>query len=185
MKPKDLQASWQEYVGGLFQNSTILDIGSGYGQSRERLSNNGSNTVLTHDVNNAMQGFVDIVCDVKGLWKHGIKHRNIITKNNDDKINLITAFDVLEHVSKPISFLNIIKHYANNVFISVPSYPYHKKPWAFKPSELIWLFGKCDLRVAGLYGRVCYEDKDFISSLSMKDFLNDDWYAYGVWGCHN
>lgn len=103
---EDEQAGWQEYAGKLFHNVSILDVGAGLGKSRERLSVNG-NIVTLQDVAPGLP--VDIT--------------NPIEKIPENSYDLVTAFDVIEHVVEDVNFLGQLCRIAKRaVFVSTPNF---------------------------------------------------------------
>jgi hypothetical protein len=102
---EDQQAGWQEFAGRLFNNVTILDVGAGLGNSRERLAVNG-NIVTLQDVGPGLP--VDLTYDV-----------GFIPRKSYD---VVMAFDVIEHVANDVRFFeNLCRIARKAVFISTPN----------------------------------------------------------------
>lgn len=102
----DFQIGWHYYAGKMFTGKSILDVGAGLGHSRERLSVNG-NTVTLQDVAPGMP--VDI--------------KNEIESIPDNSYDVITCFDVIEHIVEDITFLaQLIRLSRLAVFITTPNY---------------------------------------------------------------
>jgi hypothetical protein len=128
---EDFQVFWQVMAGKLFTNYSILDVGAGLNFSKDRLSNNGSNWVVTQDV--APNLPVDIRCDIGFL--------------RDKYFNVVTSFDVIEHIIDVHSFVEQLIRIANNfIFITTPNVLISKNQSQFHAreytgQELIDLFG--------------------------------------------
>ena len=112
---EDVQVNYHNFIANLFQNFEILDVGAGLCDSKPRLSASG-NRVTTQDVG------PDLPVDIKV----GIEQ---IPSNSYD---VVTAFDVIEHVEKDIEFVNHLLRISRKfVVISTPnaepelSCPYH------------------------------------------------------------
>lgn len=155
---EDFQVFWQVMAGKLFTNYSILDVGAGLNFSKDRLSNNGSNWVITQDV--APDLSVDIRCPISFL--------------RDNYFNVVTSFDVIEHIVDVNSFVDDLLRIANNfVFITTPNVLISKNQSQFHVreftgQELIDLFGeKVDFRyfIGDPHGENIKEvnKKDFIS----------------------
>lgn len=103
---EDQQAGWQQYVGWLFWWCKILDVGAGLGKSRERLARN-ENTVTLQDVAPGLP--VDITDPIETI--------------PDKSYDLVTAFDVIEHVDDDLDFMFHLCRIARKwVFISTPNF---------------------------------------------------------------
>ncbi len=127
---RDSQIGWHNYFGDLIRNSSILDVGAGLGFSRERLSRN-NNKVTLQDVFPGAS--VDIFDDI---WKIP-----------DKSYDVVTAFDVLEHIVDDVSFLDDLKRIARKkVVITTPNRlvfncknRYHIREYS--PNELMEICG--------------------------------------------
>lgn len=105
----DVQEPCQFFVDGLFAGCNILDVGAGLGQSKARLRHN---RVTTYDIDPRLKPFVDIA--------GGEMPR--------DKFDVVTAFDVIEHVEDDIGLLRSIAERAR---------------WAVALSTPNWHFSQC------------------------------------------
>lgn len=122
---RDSQSGWQVFVGRAFSNTTILDCGSGLGQSRPRLSVNENKVTL-------LEPAPDMPADIRG----------IIDDQPDDAYELVTSFDVIEHIPDDEKFLdNLLRVSSKAVFITTPNYKvfgcknkFHVRE--YKPEEL-------------------------------------------------
>src|SRR4051812_48437990 len=85
----DLQTGWHIWCGGLFRNQEILDVGSGQGLSRDRMQAFG-NRVTTQEVAPALP--VDLSVPVHEI--------------DSNRLDVVTCFDVLEHVVEDTSFVS-------------------------------------------------------------------------------
>lgn len=127
---EDRQYGWQCYFGRLFRTSTILDVGAGLGKSRERLADL-SNRVTLQDIGPGLP--VDISSDVSEIESRSF--------------DIVTAFDVIEHVRGDIEFLSNLRRIAKQyVVITTPNFhvsrcanPYHCREYS--PSELVMMAG--------------------------------------------
>lgn len=98
----DLQADLHKFFGGLFSGKTILDVGAGLGRSKERL---GANQVTTHDVSPHVADLVDVVAPEPPRGPYDI----------------VTAFEVLEHVEDDLGFLRLLDERATQaIFLTTP-----------------------------------------------------------------
>lgn len=127
--PKDLQATWHNFVADNFQNlgiESIIDIGSGWGKSRERLQKITPN-VKTQDVNRALMTTVDYVLQPRHLTK---------------RYDLVTTFDVFEHIPDfevDSWLLDLIRLTRKYLFITTPNGWVHTQPWHYKPMDFLKL----------------------------------------------
>ena len=85
---EDCQGGWQAWVGQHFSNISILDVGAGLGLSKSRLANN-RNTVFLQDLAPGLT--VDYAEDISQI------HAN--------SFDVVTAFDVIEHIQEDEAFL--------------------------------------------------------------------------------
>ena len=97
---EDCQQGWQEFFGRAFRGASILDVGAGLGLSRARLSV-GGNTVTTHDV--AAVSEVDLRCPLSEIPA--------------ESFDVVTAFDVIEHVADPFEFLRELSRIARQAIV--------------------------------------------------------------------
>jgi 2-polyprenyl-3-methyl-5-hydroxy-6-metoxy-1,4-benzoquinol methylase len=136
----DCQFGWQQWIGTFFNNRTILDVGAGLGFSRDRLAAGGNELVLQDPAPGTP---VDIHQDVAHLVR---RH-----------FDIVTAFDVIEHVAEDSAFLwqlcSIARH---AVVITTPNFdvskaanPFHVREYS--PKEFLDLIAglPVSLLVAG------------------------------------
>ena len=124
----DEQKFWHQFVGNLYKNKRILDVGAGLGLSKARLGVNG-NSVTLQDV--APNLPIDLNCSIDHVL--------------DDAFDVVTAFDVLEHVEKDTDFLTQLTRIAKeNVVFTTPNYnisknanPCHVREYT--PEEIVEL----------------------------------------------
>lgn len=103
---EDAQGGWHAFIGSRYSQQTILDVGAGLGLSRSRLAQNG-NVVTLQDPGPDLN--VDLRCDVA----------EIASKSYD----LVTCFDVLEHVLSPEPFVAHLARIARvGAFITTPNW---------------------------------------------------------------
>lgn len=125
---EDRQYGWQELFGRLVQNSTVLDVGAGLGLSRERLAA-GGNKVTLQDVG------PDLPVDV----------HDDVAKIESGSYDVVTCFDVIEHVQDDRAFLNHLRRIARRlVVVTTPNFlvskcvnPYHCREYT--PAQLVEL----------------------------------------------
>lgn len=126
----DAQSGWQWIANTLFRNCTVLDVGSGFGMARERMPDC---KVTTQDIAPGLP--VDRTTSV-----HEIEPKSY---------DVVTAFDVLEHVVDDIGFLADLCQIARKaVFLSTPNWlvsrarnPYHVREYT--PSALAAILTAC------------------------------------------
>lgn len=170
----DLQRVWHEYAGQMFNGVKILDVGAGYGRSKGRLSNSGTNTVVTQDINRALMTTVDLICDVRHI------------DFQEHKFDVITFFDVIEHVPDPSSFLAFtLSKATKGVVFSTPNFLLYPTPWHFTSEQLVRLVEStegCDTAACRWFVRHRAGDLDSVSEVSRQIFLESaDAYAFGVY----
>lgn len=162
----DLQRVWHEWVGQTTSGKTILDVGAGIGLSKARLERDGANRVTTLDIERSMMGRVDLIADPRDLC---------------GKWDVVTAFDVVEHVPDAEAFLRQLARLAvEAVIFTTPAWQAYPQPWHFRPEEV--------LALARLIGRpsrtaIRYKDgeRDEILEVPEETFLSDARaYALGV-----
>lgn len=101
----DHQAGWHQLIGSLFAGMTILDVGAGMGQSRERLAGR-SNAVTLQDPAPVPVDLHDPISQLPGA-----------------SFDLVTCFDVIEHVAEDIEFLFHLERIAKRyVFLTTPNF---------------------------------------------------------------
>lgn len=102
----DWQAGWHEHVGQSLSGKTVLDVGAGNGLSKPRLEANG-NCITTQEP--AHLAGVDTHDDV-----YSFSH---------DSFDVVTAFDVIEHVQEDWPFLNqLLGISRESVILTTPNY---------------------------------------------------------------
>lgn len=169
--PSDLQKVWHKYVGKLFVNKTILDVGAGAGKSKERLSYN-ANRVTTSDVNRALMNTVDIIQypeKIVGKW------------------DVVTAFDVIEHVVDREKFLYAIQRLSNSfVFVTTPNWNVYPTGWHFTEHQFAKMMG---IPFYNLKYFVRRNGSDYCDILQVTEgqFLkrNQNNNHFGILGCIN
>lgn len=100
----DLQADGHFFLDTLFDGCTVLDVGAGLGKSKERIKRN---TVTTWDIDARLGEHCDIAGGSMpvGTW------------------DVVTAFDVIEHVQDDVEFL--VQMYSRarlGVFVTTPNW---------------------------------------------------------------
>lgn len=102
---EDEQGGWQEFVGRLFSGVSILDVGAGLGKSRTRLAA-GGNHVQLQDVAPLLP--VDLPIPIESI--------------ESASFDIVTAFDVIEHVAEDVEFIKHVHRIASHfAFISTPN----------------------------------------------------------------
>ena len=127
----DCQRGWHHYFGRYFQNQKILDVGAGTGLSKPRLAV-GNNHVELQDLAPSMP--VDWDCDV--------------TQIPSQSFDVVTSFDVMEHVPETLSFLRELVRIAKsaivlttpNAWISHCGNPFHVREYT--PPQLLHLISQ-------------------------------------------
>lgn len=165
--PADLQKSWHDYFGNLVNNSTILDVGSGQGSSKERLEV-GNNIVTTSDINRAFMNNVDFITDTRdleclsGTWDY------------------VTAFDVIEHVCfSPVRFLMNLRAVCTKAFfVTTPNGLIHTNPWHYVPEQFVDMIINCEGR--RWFARHKGFDFDKVEEVKVEELLRGECYAMGA-----
>ena len=162
--PGDSQKVWHEFIGEHFYRKTILDIGAGGAESKDRLSV-GENTVTTHDINRALMDRVDLICELDKI---------------EGTFDVVTAFDVIEHVVNCIRFMDQLFTLATErVFITTPNRFVMPRNWHYFPKEFYGIVKWNDnlkyfLRFKG-------SNFDNIIEVNKEDFLiNKDAWGLGL-----
>lgn len=158
---RDLQVPWHEFFGEYFQNETILDVGSGLGNSKLRLSH-GNNIVTTQETNPNYSNLVDITDNVKKIKK---------------KFSVVTAFEVIEHVEDmtKIEFLKELKRLSTKyIVVSTPNAVFIPRDWHIKPQEFIDLleedFQGWEIQ---FFTRTRANNLDLVEKVDAEDFINN------------
>ena len=173
--PRDLQIIWHKFVANNFQNKnieSIIDIGSGRGKSKERLQKICCN-VVTQDINNALMNTVDIID---------------IPEHIEGVFDLVTAFDVIEHIPPSIRsqwIFELFRLSGGYIFISTPNGSYYDKDWCFEPDELLKIVKHgLDVFIDEVkFEYFIYEknsEKEDIIEVSENDFLNSKSLGLGL-----
>lgn len=103
MGREDCQDGWQNMIGHRFNDVSILDVGAGLGLSRRRL---GNNSITLQDIGIDLP--VDTVLPVGQI--------------ESNSFDVVTAFDVIEHVVDDIEFLSQLCRISRHaVFITTPN----------------------------------------------------------------
>jgi 2-polyprenyl-3-methyl-5-hydroxy-6-metoxy-1,4-benzoquinol methylase len=174
--PKDLQKTWHEFVSDWYQNkniNSILDIGTGWGKSKERLQKITKN-VVTQDINQALMDLVDIID---------------LPENIAFSSDLVTAFDVIEHVPWTIRTVWIFELYRLSnryIFITTPNGEFYDKAWCYKSEEFLSIV-KHGLGCI-FNNEVEFEyflnfknsEKEYIINVSLSEFLNNEAQGLGL-----
>ena len=106
----DLQHGWHAWVGSLCHQRSILDVGAGIGMSRERMSTFG-NTIALQDI-------------APGL---AVDYRIPVSEFEMSSFDVVTCFDVLEHVVDDVQFVNDLVRISRRwVVITTPNYAISK-----------------------------------------------------------
>lgn len=125
---RDSQSGWQTYIGQYYKNKKIIDIGSGLGNSRPRLSVNDNEVTLQEPA-------PELQADIKeGL-----------AEIPSDSYEIVTCFDVIEHIPDDNTFLkDLFRVCKNTVFMTTPNFrvfgcknKYHIREYT--PPELVEL----------------------------------------------
>lgn len=130
---EDCQSGWQTYFGTRFRGEQILDVGAGLGESKQRLSA-GGNHVTTFDVASGLP--VDFTGDLSVF--------------SDRAFDVVTAFDVVEHIPDPRRFLADLQRLASraivlttpNVWVSRCRNPHHVREYS--PPAFLDLLCECE-----------------------------------------
>lgn len=162
----DFQKVWHEFVGDCFHNKTILDVGAGIGLSKARLAK-GHNEVTTQDVERSLLGKVDLIEEIRfveGLW------------------DIVTAFDVIEHVPNAPRFLVELERLAaEGVFFTTPAYRMYPHPWHFTPDTLESFAYHVGASLR-FFARYKCGDQDTIEEITRQRFFDDpNIYAHGIY----
>jgi 2-polyprenyl-3-methyl-5-hydroxy-6-metoxy-1,4-benzoquinol methylase len=126
---EDGQSNWHSFFGQHFHNTTILDVGSGLGHSKARLSVNG-NEVTTLDVAPGL--VVDLSCSIYDI--------------EDNSYDIVTCFDVIEHIADDTNFLEkLYKIAKKGVVITTPNFTFsqNKNPYHVREYTPAQLLQKC------------------------------------------
>jgi len=170
--PKDLQKVWHEFVGKYFKNkniNSVLDVGSGWGKAKERLKIITEN-VKTQDINRALMNTIDYVC-----WPASVNH----------SYDLVTAFDVIEHVTIDIlnRWIDDICFISNKyIFVATPNGNYHPNPWHYPPNEFLNIFDFHDhinLINKKYFVRFKTGNEDYIKEVNKEEFIVLPSYGLG------
>lgn len=127
---EDTQGCWQETIANYLNNCTLLDVGAGLGQSKQRMGIRGV-SVTTQDPGPKTP--VDIHDD--------------ISKIKSKSYDVVTAFDVIEHIQEHLAFLAQMRRIAKKwIILTTPNiahtkgtHIYHCKEYT--PSEFLNLLG--------------------------------------------
>lgn len=128
----DLQADLHHFADGLFEGKTILDVGAGLGHSKTRMARS---RVTTHDVSEHVRGFVDVVAPLPPAGP----------------FDVVTAFEVLEHVEDDVAFLRMLNERATQaIFLTTPNgtgkvVTSHHHFREYDHSELLAVLGAAEL----------------------------------------
>jgi len=138
----DLQADAHLFFDTLFSGCSVLDVGAGLGRSKARIRHN---TVTTYDIDPQLTAHVDILSSTLP----------------DLSVDIVTAFDVLEHVEDDVRFAQQLDWIARRaLFLTTPNWhvnqcrsQYHFREYTpgemVDFAELIW--PRRELRLFGFY----------------------------------
>jgi len=163
--PADLQIKWQEFASLLYEGQTILDLGAGQGKSKGRLERNGLNQVTTQDINRNLMLCVDLIMmpeDIQGEW------------------DVVTAFDVIEHVPNPHILLSEMLRLAQKeIFFSTPNKTLFPTPWHYTFDELTNMLSGIKQSCADilLYGLA--DRKSEVTTIDIEHFVGEEWQHFG------
>ena len=123
----DCQIFWHGFFGTLLTGFSILDVGAGLGHSKQRLSHEGTNTITTQDI--APGQIVDITTPIEEIA--------------ENCYDIVTAFDVIEHVVEDEDFLrHMVRIATKSIIITTPNWnvskcfnKYHAREYT--PQELV------------------------------------------------
>ena len=102
----DLQADLHFAFDWIIRGKMVLDVGAGLGKSKARIRHN---IVTTHEPSEHCRGLVDICGPL--VLAHAAPHQ------------VVTAFEVLEHVEDDVGFLRSIDKLATEaIFLTTPNW---------------------------------------------------------------
>lgn len=125
-----LHIATYEYAENFVKNKTVLDFGCGSGYGTEMLSKNAAK-VTGVDIS---QEAVDYA--KKTFVSHNLEFK-MISELTDQKFDIITSFQVIEHVPNDVEYIKTLKKFLNpggHLLISTPDkthrlFSYIQKPW--------------------------------------------------------
>ena len=166
-EPADLQKAWHIYFGSFIKDSSILDIGSGQGFSKSRLSE-GNNKITTSDVNRSLMTKVDRIEDVRDIPM-------------DIKFDYVTAFDVIEHVSYlPEKFIaSLYSICTKGIVFTTPRRLLAPHPWHYEPEHIVEMVEVYQPRLTW-FVRIKSTHLDEIRKVDFRVFLKETYTAMGV-----
>lgn len=102
---EDCQAQWQLAVAGYLNNCTLLDVGAGLCESKQRMAIRNINVTTQEPAPGSLADITAPLSAFDGLW------------------DAVTSFDVLEHVDEPVDFLKHLSRLSRRwVAVSTPNY---------------------------------------------------------------
>ena len=119
-----------EYAENFVENKIVLDFGCGSGYGTEMLSKNAANITG-----------VDISKEAVDYARNNHQSDNVVFKTisdlNDEKFDVITSFQVIEHVPNDVEYIKTLKRFLNpggHLLISTPDkkhrlFNHIQKPW--------------------------------------------------------
>lgn len=163
----DFQRVWHEHAGRIFDDKSILDVGSAIGSCKPRLAHGGRNRVTTQDIERSMMLNVDMVRDVRDI---------------EGKWDIVTTFDVVEHAPDARAFLRELRRLAREgVLFTTPAKLLYCQPWHFTPAEIEELAGEVGT-IDRWMARYREGERDEILEVSAEVFREDPTiYAHGVY----
>tara|TARA_R110001599_G_C12116435_1_gene648476 strand:- start:48 stop:614 length:567 start_codon:yes stop_codon:yes gene_type:complete len=133
---RDSQSGWQDFIGLTLSNKTILDVGSGLGHSRARLSRN--NNIVT-----LQEPAPELKADIKLP----------IDQIAESTYDIVTCFDVIEHIPDDNEFMkNLFRICKESLFLTTPNFnvfgcknKYHVREYS--PIQLVEMCSKFSTNV--------------------------------------
>lgn len=106
-----IQLGWYEWAKSYYQDMNVLDIGCGSGLGIGIMKSNGAASVTGQDIDSRLLSLNDrlLICNVFEI--------------EDKSFDVVTCFDVIEHVTNDIDFFEKIRKIAKKtLIITTPNY---------------------------------------------------------------